>query len=530
MGILVSYLYIALVIIGAKAFEKKGKESSRKFIHIMLGNWWFIAMYYFTNVWFAAFVPATFVIINYLSYKKDIIKVMEREKQDGLGTVYYAISLFILVIVSFGIYKVPSLGLIPNLIMAYGDGLAGLLGRMIKSKKYKLSDTKKSVAGSVTMFAISTILIGNNIVNLTASSLTTTLAMSLATQAGLGKSSSTFVGIATGILTFLILIFGEITPKTIATMKNESMALVYSGIIYTITTILTPVIYVVNLFSGLLCRLFGIKPGSGQTMTELELRTIVDVSQESGVIEKEEKELINNVFDFGDSVAKDIMLPRIDVAFASVDMSYDELVEIFLAEQYSRLPVYEESKDNVIGILNLKDLFFYRETHRNEVFDIYKVLREPFFTYEYQKTSTLMEEMRNNSISFAIVLDEYGSTAGLVTLEDLIEEIVGDIKDEFDDAETDAIRCIGTDEYEIEGSTKLDDLNDVLGTEIESDDYDSIGGHMIELLDHLPKEGETVKEGNYLYSIKKMDKNRVEIVYLKIERHTSESEETSSEV
>ena len=151
-------------------------------------------------------------------------------------------------------------------------------------------------------------------------------------------------------------------------------------------------------------------------------------------------------------------------------------------------------------------------------------------TYEYQKTSTLMEEMRNNSISFAIVLDEYGSTAGLVTLEDLIEEIVGDIKDEFDESETDAIRCIGTDEYEIEGSTKLDDLNDVLGTEIESEDYDSIGGHMIELLDHLPKEGETVKEGNYLYSIKKMDKNRVEIVYLKIERHTSESEETSSEV
>ena len=232
---------------------------------------------------------------------------------------------------------------------------------------------------------LSAILIGNNIVNLSASSLTTTLAMSLASQAGLGKNTSTFVGLATGILTLLILIFGEITPKTIATMKNESMALLYSGIIYTITTVLTPVIYVVNLFSGLLCRLFGIKPGSGQAITELELRTIVDVSQESGVIEKEEKELINNVFDFGDSVAKDIMLPRIDVSFASVDMSYDELVEIFLEEQYSRLPVYEESKDNVIGILNLKDLFFYRETHRNEAFDIYKVLREPFFTYEYQK-------------------------------------------------------------------------------------------------------------------------------------------------
>ena len=160
IGILVSYVYIALVIIGAKIFKKKGKEASRKFIHIMLGNWWFIAMYYFTNVWFAAFVPATFVIINYISYKKDLIKVMERDVQDGLGTVYYAISLLILVIVSFGVYKEPSLGLIPNLVMAYGEGLAGLLGRMIKSKRYKLSDTKKSVAGSITMFVISTLLIG----------------------------------------------------------------------------------------------------------------------------------------------------------------------------------------------------------------------------------------------------------------------------------------------------------------------------------------------------------------------------------
>ena len=160
IGILVSYLYIALVIIGARIFERKGKEASRKFIHIMLGNWWFIAMYYFTNVWFAAFVPTTFIIINYISYKKDLIKVMEREKQDGLGTVYYAISLLILVIVSFGVYKEPSLGLIPNLVMAYGDGLAGLLGRRIKSKRYKLSDTKKSVAGSITMFVISTLLIG----------------------------------------------------------------------------------------------------------------------------------------------------------------------------------------------------------------------------------------------------------------------------------------------------------------------------------------------------------------------------------
>ena len=160
LGIIVSYLYIGLVIIGAKIFEKRGKEASRKFIHIMLGNWWIIAMHFFTNVWFAVFVPATFVIINYLSYKKDIIKVMERDEQDGLGTVYYAVALLVLAIVSFGIYEQPALGLVPTLVMAYGDGLAAIIGKKIKSKKYKLGETKKSFAGSLTMFIISTLLIG----------------------------------------------------------------------------------------------------------------------------------------------------------------------------------------------------------------------------------------------------------------------------------------------------------------------------------------------------------------------------------
>lgn len=160
LGIIVSYGYIALAIVGAKIFEKRGKEASRKFIHIMLGNWWFIAMYFFTNVWCALLVPASFVIINYLSYKKNLIKVMERDEQDGLGTVYYAVALFILAFVTFGILKKSELGLVPTLVMAYGDGLAAVIGKTIKSKKYKLSDTKKSFAGSVTMFVISTLLIG----------------------------------------------------------------------------------------------------------------------------------------------------------------------------------------------------------------------------------------------------------------------------------------------------------------------------------------------------------------------------------
>lgn len=363
---------------------------------------------------------------------------------------------------------------------------------------------------------LSAILIGNNIVNLSASSLTTALAISLSRRAGLDNNSGTFVGIATGILTFLILIFGEITPKNMAVKLSEPMSLFYSGPIYLLTQVLTPVIFLVNSISRGICHVFGLDLEHNQAMTEMELRTIVDVSHEDGVIEEEEKEIINNVFDFGDSVAKDVMLPRIDMVFASVDMKYEELVKIFLEEQYSRLPVYEDSRDYVIGILNLKDLFFDRETRGEEEFDIRRLLRKPFFTYEFQKTSVLMEEMREKSISFAIVLDEYGTTAGLVTLEDLIEEIIGDIRDEFDEDEAEAVRRVGDREYEVPGSMKLDDLNDILGTEIESEDYDSIGGHMIELLGHLPEEGETVMEGDNLYSVKKIENNRISTVFIRL--------------
>ena len=159
IGIIVSYLYIGMIIVIAKKFEKRGKEASRKFIHIMLGNWWFIAMCFFTNVWSAIFVPITFVIINYISYKRDLIKVMERDEQDGLGTVYYAIALLVLVIISFGKKKKTILGLIPTLIMAYGDGLAAVIGKLLKSKTYHIGETTKSIAGSITMFLVSMILI-----------------------------------------------------------------------------------------------------------------------------------------------------------------------------------------------------------------------------------------------------------------------------------------------------------------------------------------------------------------------------------
>ena len=260
---------------------------------------------------------------------------------------------------------------------------------------------------------LSTILIGNNIVNITASSLATTITMRLFGNAA--------VSISTGIITLLVLIFGEITPKTLATIHAEKIALAYARIIHLLMIILTPVIFVVNsLAHGVLTLMRVDDSAKGNTITEHELRTLVNVGHEEGVIESEERRMIYNVFDFGDSQAQDVMIPRIDVTFADINSSYEDLIELFREEKHTRFPVFEDTTDNIIGIINMKDLLL---TSKEE-FSLRKLLRDAYFTYEYKKTSELLVEMKANSVSFAVVLDEYGATSGIITLEDLIEEIV----------------------------------------------------------------------------------------------------------
>ncbi len=349
---------------------------------------------------------------------------------------------------------------------------------------------------------LSAILIGNNIVNLSASSLLTTLTIKL--------FGNTAVGLATGVLTLLILVFGEITPKTLATISAESIALRSAGIIYALMCVLTPVIVVVNKLSMGVLLLMKVDPNKKQEMiTEDELRTIVEVSHEEGVIETKEKKMINNVFDFGDSVAKDVMVPRIDMVFVDVHATYDELLEIFRKEKYTRIPVYEETTDNVIGIINVKDLLLI-ENHKE--FSIRDYLRQPLYTYEYKKTSELMVEMQKTFNNLVIVLDEYGATAGLVTLEDMLEEIVGEIRDEYDQDEEESIKMKGPGEFSVAAAMKLDDVNDRLGLELESEDYDSVGGLVIGLLDHLPDEGEEVSDGEIRLIVESVDKNRIDRV------------------
>lgn len=355
---------------------------------------------------------------------------------------------------------------------------------------------------------LSAILVGNNVVNLTASSMSTTLVMSI-----WGNKA---ISIGTGILTLAILVFGEISPKTIATLYSEKMSLKYARIIYVFMTLMTPVIFVVHILSSSFLRFIHVNPNQKQEpMTEDELRTIVDVSHEEGVIELEERKIINNVFDFGDSVARDIMIPRIDMTLADVNATYDQLIEVFREEMFTRIPVYEESSDNVIGIVNMKDLLLI--DNRGD-FNIRTILRQPLYTYEYKKTAELMVEMRQTCNNVVIVLDEYGATAGMITLEDLLEEIVGEIRDEYDEYEENELVEVASGEYMIEGSMKLDDLNDRLGLRLESEDYDSIGGLVIGILDRLPEEGEEVLYNGIRLVVEELDKKRIEKVHMYLPR------------
>jgi putative hemolysin len=344
---------------------------------------------------------------------------------------------------------------------------------------------------------LSAILVGNNVMNIGSSALATSIAIKQFGERG--------VGIATGIMTILVLIFAEITPKSLASRNPEKVSLKVSRCIFFLTTLLNPVAIVFTYITNFIIKLFG---GKGYItkpfITEEELKAMLDVSHEEGVLEIEERKMINNVFEFGDSQVKDVMVPRTDIIAIEVSSSYREVLKTFREEQFSRIPVYRENIDDVIGILHLKKLAFIDEKD----FDINEALRDAYFTYEYKKTTELFEEMRKERASVTIVLDEYGGTSGLVTMEDLVEEIVGEIEDEYDDYEI-GIEVIKEDEYIIDGSIKIDLVNEMIGTSIESEDFDSIGGFVIGELGRFPDKGQTLEYENIKFIIEEIDKNRI---------------------
>ncbi len=366
---------------------------------------------------------------------------------------------------------------------------------------------------------LSTILIGNNIVNISATSLATTFTIDV--------FGNVYVGVATGILTIVVLLFGEIVPKTAANLHAEKMALFYGPAIKGLMFILTPVIFIVDKLSAFFLKLFHISAdGVYNPMTESELKTYVDVSHEDGVIESEEREMILNVFDLGDSLAKDIMIPRIEMTTVEVDASYTKLQNLFKTSLYSRIPVYEEDKDHIIGSVTLKDFFL---VSKKTDFDIRNIMRDIYYTYETKKTDDLLMEMRESANNIAVVLDEYGAAVGLITLEDLLEEIVGEIRDEYDEEEEELLKAIDIRTYDIAGSMKLDDINDALDTKFRSEDYDSIGGIMIEHLDHIPKKGESVTlEDGTTITATVMNKNRIMRVTMVLPEPETQADDTET--
>lgn len=343
------------------------------------------------------------------------------------------------------------------------------------------------------------LLIGNNIVNIGASALATSIAISI-----LGENS---VGLVTVLMTVLVLIFGEITPKSIAKQNSEQVSLKVSKIVDIIVKLLKPFIGIFTGISSIFIRLLGGNPKASEPfITEEELRTMVGVSEEEGVLEDVEKEMIFNVFDFADAQVKDVMVQRVDIIAVDSEASYEEVLEIIKTEQFSRIPVYNENIDDIVGVLNVKDLIIAGQN--KEGFKVLDYMREPYYTFEFKKIKELFGEMKKTRSHMSVVLDEYGGTVGVVTIEDLIEEVFGDIEDEYDDYEKD-IEVVKEDEFIVDGSARLDDISELIGVNMESEEFDSVGGFLIGELGRLPEHKEEVTLNNIRFIVEEIDKNRI---------------------
>ena len=349
---------------------------------------------------------------------------------------------------------------------------------------------------------LSTILIGNNIVNLSASSLATTW-----TTRVLGNA---FIGFITGVLTLLILLFGEITPKTLATLQAEKISLAYAPVIYPLTRLLTPVIFFVNLLSRGVLFLLHVDPDAKpNAMTEQELRTIVDVSHEDGVIESEERQMIYNVFDFGDSQAKDVMVPRIDMEAVDIDdTSIKALTARFVESKYSRIFVWKESVDNIVGYVNSKSLFRHPTS-------IDEVLMEVQYVPETMPLQALMQRLIRHKSNIAVVIDEFGGTAGIISLEDVLEQIFGEIEDEHDVPDL-TEKQVGDSEFVLSCRLEVEYLNEKYGLAIpESDEYETLAGYIIFRYEGLPAAGETVRFEHLEIKILRRTRSRLELARVK---------------
>lgn len=352
---------------------------------------------------------------------------------------------------------------------------------------------------------LTTILIGNNIVNI----VTTTIATIFFTDL-LGSSGAV---VSTIILTMTILIFGEVTPKNIATSSSEKLALKVAKPIKFFDFILKPLSFFLQAITNFLTKIIiGENSQKGDLVTEEDLKTIVDVSEEQGVINDQESEIINNVFEFGDSDVEDIMTARTNMEAIAVDMEDKELKDFLKNCKHSRIPVYGKSIDNIIGILHMKDIVAFIAEDKD--LNIEEMVRPAFYVYDNMHIFDLFKSMRGENVSLAIVIDEYGGTSGIVTIEDIVEELVGEIEDEYD-THLETIFKINEKEYLVNPSIHINDFNDYFDTDIEQIKNDSIGGYLIDNLGRIPKLGDAIEVSGIKMSVLQIDRYKLEM--LKVE-------------
>ena len=352
------------------------------------------------------------------------------------------------------------------------------------------------------------ILIGNNIVNVAAAAIATAVTISIFGDIG--------VGIATGVVVILLLFFGEIGPKIYAARNTEKLALAVSKPVLLLSRILSPVIWGIEKITGR----FGASAAVGETMvTEEEIKEWIEVGKEEGTIEQEEREMLYSVLEFGDTLTREIMTPRVDVALIEDIRTLDEAMQLFNETGFSRIPVYHDTLDNIIGILNIKDVFSTAFSGKRNL-PIRELMYDPFFVPETKKIDDLLKELQVRKVQIAIVLDEYGSFVGIVTVEDILEELVGDILDEFDREEPE-IQKIGEGPYLVDAKIWVDDLNDELDVSLPvHESYETIGGLLIDRLGHIPHPGESVHIPESHVSLVVMQMLSRRVVKVKMILHT----------
>ena len=335
-----------------------------------------------------------------------------------------------------------------------------------------------------------------------------------AASASRGAVEAVVLVVITMLLSFMMLVFGELVPKRIAMQKAEKVALSVTGIVVGIATVFAPFVWLLTKTTNGVLRLFGIDPNRNEEeVTEEEIRIMVEEGEEAGVVEESEKQMIDNVFELNDIRVSEIMTHRTELAAISADDTLDEAVRIATEEGYSRIPIYEETVDNIIGVLYVKDLLKFVTKNAPKDFDIKTILRPVYFVPDTNTADEVLAELQSRRQHFAVVLDEYGGTAGIVTMEDLLEAIVGSIQDEYDDEDEEIIK-VDESVFVIDGASDLEEVSESIGVELPEGEYSTVGGMIIDRLDRVPDDGETpsVEFDGLRFDVLKIEDHRIQSV------------------